>query len=890
MLPRVWSRVRGLFLRQRALSEADEELSFHLEQETAAHVARGMSLEEARRRARADLGAVRARDHVRDARMTWLDLVSLDLRYAFRALRRTPTFALSALATLAIVIGANGAAFSLADTVLLRSLPYPEPSRMGALTWFVQSGGGSQFAQDFTGRAWEAVRDGTTVLDVAAMSRNRDRVNFNSDDTAAFVVQARVSEGYFRVLGARPGAGRTFTVDEDRPSGAAVVILSHAFATRTFQAAASAVGRTLLLRGKAHEVVGVLGQDFVALGEPADVFTPLKASLVGEGGGSNFRIVTRVRDGRSWSEASGELNNIGQALISSGRRPVPPGETRRLGVRPLQDALTADVRMPIQMILGCGVLVLLIACINLAALLLARGSTRSAEVAARLALGSSRAAIIRQCVVESLVLGMTGGILGVGIAEVCLTMLRTVGAEVLTLGAEPSIDPRVIAVTAVISILAAVVFGLVPALAASRIDVRAALAAGGPRTIPGGTRHWARRTLIAAEVALSVVLLVVAGLFARTLRTLDTLDPGFNPDGLVTTSVSLQDERYTSAARINQLFDLSLDGLSRTPGVQSAAVSLGLPYDRLLNYGFRFADRPVEGNPIVSNFMYITPAFFETFGIPVRSGRAFTAGDRAGQAPVVIVNDAFVRYVSGGENPMGRALAFNNLDWRIVGIVGDVQTRGGGPSHRGMVRGPLEASPVVFFPAAQLSDAFAPIVHQWFMPSWTVRTSDEASAEPALRRAIGAADSLLPTTAVIRIGEVQARATSLQRLLLTLVGAFAGVALLLAVIGIYGLIAQTVVERTREFGVRLALGATAGSTIRSVIRSGFTLAGAGIAVGLVLAWGTTRLISSLLWGVDARDPLTFVTITSVLLVFAVVASLLPALRVLRLDPAKILKG
>jgi predicted permease len=890
MLSRLWSRLRGLFLRRRACSEADEELAFHFDRETATHVADGMSLADARRRARADLGAVRAKDRVRETRMTWLDLLSLDLRYALRGLRRTPTFTVSAVATLAIVIGANGAAFSLADTVLLRSLPYPQPSRMGALTWFVQSGGSSQFAQDFTGRAWEAVRDGTKALDVAAMSRNRDRVNFNGDDTTAFVVQARVSEGYFRVLGVGPSAGRTFTADEDRPGGASVVVLGHAFATRTFMAPASAVGRTLLLRGKVHEVVGVLRPDFVPLGEPADVFTPLRASRVGEGGGLNFRIITRVRDGRTWSEASGELDSIGQALIATGQRRPPPGEVRRLGARPLQDALTSDVRTPIQMILGCGVLVLLIACVNLAALVLARGSTRSAEIAARLALGSSRAAIVRQCIVESLLLGVLGGVLGGGVAEACVTMLRTGGAEVLTLGAEPAIDLRVIAVTATISILAAVLFGLMPALASSRVDVRVALAAGGPRIARGGTRRWARRTLIATQVALSVVLLVVAGLFARTLRSLDTLEPGFNADGLVTTSVSLQDERYVSAARINQLFDAALDTLSRTPGVQSAAVSLGLPYDRLLNYGFRFADRPVEGSPLVSNFMYITPTFFETFGIPVRSGRAFTAADGAGQAPVVIVNDAFVRYVSGGESPMGRALRFNNLDWRIVGIVGDVQTLGGGPSHRGMVRGPLEASPVVFFPAGQLSDAFAPLVHQWFMPSWTVRTSDAAGAESALRRAIHMADSLLPTTAVIRIGEVQARATSLQRLLLTLVGAFAGVALLLAVIGIYGLMAQTVVERTREFGVRLALGATAGTTIRDVIRSGLLLAGVGVAVGVALAWGATRLISSLIWGVGAHDPLTFVAVSTVLLVFAAAASLVPALRILRLDPARILRG
>ncbi len=886
MLNRLFAYVIGLLSRRRANAEADDELAFHVEHETAANVARGMSRAEARRVALRDLGGLtQTAESIRGVRMVWIDSLWRDVRYAVRTLRRTPAFTLSVLATLALVIGANGAAFSLADAILLRPLPYPQPERLASVAWHTQSSTSNTFGGAVDGSVWEGIRDTVAALDVAAAHAGRDRINFNTDDTAAFVVQARVSAGYFHVIGVAPLVGRAFTVDEDRPGGAPVVVLSHDFRTRAFQTDASIVGRTLFLRGEAYQVVGVMPPGFAPMGPPADLFTPLRPSRRGEGGGNNYHVTARLRDGYTWSDADGQLRNVEHDLLSSNET---SGVTRRLATRPLQDALAAGARTPIQMLVGAGILVLLIACVNLAALLLARGDARRQEIAARLALGSSRAAIIRQLAMESLLLGVAGGALGIVVAHGCLAMLQTLGDDIFTQWAAATIDVRVVVVTGAISILTAVVFGFAPAVTASRVDVRAALSSGGSRAIAGGASRWGRRLLIATEVALSVVLLVVAGLFARTLANLDGLDPGFNPSGLVTTSVSLQDARYASAERVNQLFDVSLDALMRTPAVESAAVSLGLPYSTLLNSGFRFADR--LDNQLVSNFMYITPAFFDTLGIPLRSGRTFTPADSVGQPPVVIVNDAFVRYVAGDEDPTGRHLRFNNHDWRVVGIVGDVQTRGSGPSFQGMVRGPIEAPPIVFFPAAQLSDAFAPIAHQWFMPSWTVRLSAAVNAEVVFRRAIDEADALLPLTPVMRLSDLRAEAAAFQRLLLTLIGAFAAVALLLAAIGIYGLIAQTILERTREIGIRMALGATSSGTIRRVTMSGVTVAGVGIVAGMALAYGATRFVVSLLWGVDRHDPLTFAAIAALLLVVAALASVLPALRIVRINPAKILRG
>jgi predicted permease len=883
---RLIARLRRLARRVASDRELQQEIASHLDEAIEEFRQQGLSPAAARVEALRRFGGVaQAAEAYRDAgAFAWLDALRRDVRQAFRTLRRSPAFTAAAIATLAVVIGANGAVFGMADALLWTSLPYPHADRLARVVWARPD----SIQESVDGRTWEAVRDDVKSLDVAITAGEPgQRVNFNTDTVADFVRQTRVGSGYFRVLGVPLALGREFLPIEDVPGGAPVVVLSHDLWTRVFHADPSVIGHTLLLRGDVYEIVGVLPPDFVGPTGRADVFTPVRAARSGEGGGANYQIVARLRDGRTWPDANGELGNIGRALQTnrSATTNVP-----LLSARSLQSVLTADLETPVHLLVGAVLLLLVMASVNLAALLLARGSDRRREFATRLALGCSRLALVRQLVVESLMLGVAGGLVGVVLGEIFLVAMRTQGSAVLTDWSRIALSGRVLAGIGIGSLAAALFCGLVSALISSRIDVNGALVDNGSRAIAGGAHRWGRRALIGVEVALSAVLLVVTGLFLRTMAGLNRLDPGFDPSHLSATSVSLQDARYQSADAINRLFTESLAVLERTPGIDAAAVSLELPYSRLLNDAVRFADAPATAPPQMANVTYVTPSFFHTLKIPIRAGRVFTLDDRTGRPPVVVVNDAFVRYLAGGANIIGHVLRIDGDDLTVVGVVGDMRTRSSGIPVPGMPRGPLEAPPIAFLPAAQVSDGFLRLVHQWFAPYWTVRTTDGVNADAALRAAIAAADPRLPIEATQHLSDVQADATAFQRFMLRLVGAFAGIALLLASIGIYGVIAQSVLDRTRELGVRLALGATLGGTIRRVIWSGVALVAAGMTAGGALAWMATRLIASLLWGVTPHDPLTFIAAGGLLLLVAVASSLVPALRILRLDPAKILRS
>jgi predicted permease len=380
------------------------------------------------------------------------------------------------------------------------------------------------------------------------------------------------------------------------------------------------------------------------------------------------------------------------------------------------------------------------------------------------------------------------------------------------------------------------------------------------------------------------VLLVCAGLLVQTFARLNNLDPGFTPDGLTTASVSLQDARYGTADRINHLFDDSLTALQSAPGITSAAVSLELPYTRLLNLGTRF---PEETNTRTANVSYVTAQFVQTFGIPLKAGRDLSSTDRAGTAPVVLVNESFARLYSKGRDVIGRRLRVSGVEREIVGVVGDVQQRGSFFTQ-GMVRGPVMLAPAVFVPASQMPDSFFNLVHQWFRPVWSVRAST-ADAGRAIAAAIAAVDGQLPVAEVQTMAQVRADALSQQRLMMTLVGAIAGAALLLAAMGLYGLIAHNVSERTREFGIRMALGATAWQTMRSVAASGVALACVGAVIGGGLSVLAVRLVESFLWGVASSDPTTYAAVLGFLVLIAAIASIIPALRLLKLDPVKALR-
>jgi predicted permease len=734
------------------------------------------------------------------------------------------------------------------------------------------------------GAMWEAARDRAPSLDTAVLGGSGG-ANLVVNGTAAFIRLGRVSEGYARVLGAFPARGRWFTPEEDRAGGPAVAVLSHGAWQSYFGGDPGIVGRAILLRGEPHEVVGVMPAGFVGTAE-ADAWTPLRPSATGEGAGTNYFVIARLAPGASWGQAEGELRAVTpEAFRIFG---LPEGTTRELRVQPMQDVLRADVRQPLVLLTAAVSAVLLIACVNLAALMLARGATRAKEIATRMALGGGRRAVVRQLMVEAVVVALVGGLAGVLVAHFGLDALKALGGARFEDWNRAVIDARVLAIAFGLAALTSVLFGLAPAIQASRLDVSRALVGGGSRGVAGPTSAWPRRALVIAEVALGVVLLVATGLLVRTFVNVRSLDPGFDPDGLVSVSVSLQDARYRDAASVNHLFDESLRRLTATPGVESAAVSLRLPYERLLNSGFRFVEEPPESGR-TTTVSYVTPEFLGTLKLPLVRGRDLRATDRSGAPPIVLVNETFERVYSKEKPAIGRRIRLGGVEREIVGITGDIQAR---PSFggAGISSGPLVSLPLVLVPAAQTTDGYFRSAHTWFSPAWTVRARDRAAASSAIARAIQAVDPQLPVSSVRAMDQVMAESITEQRLLMTLVAALAGAALLLAAIGVHGIIAHSVAERRREFGIRIALGATAGSAVRMVSMSGILLTVTGAVVGLLLSIPATSLVRAFLWRVEANDPWTYAGVALLLLVVAIVSSLLPALKLLRLNPAESLRN
>jgi predicted permease len=808
-----------------------------------------------------------------------------DLRYAARMFRKTPSFTAIALVTLAVGIGVNTAVFSVVNALLLKPLPFPEPDRLGTVSTLFRSPRGQEEQTSVDGKTFFAIHDNATTVATAVSSGGfGGGVNLVAGGMAANVEQRRVSAGYFAVLGVPPVVGREFTPDEDREGGQPVAVLSHALWTRVFGADPGIVGRTITLRGEPYTVVGVMPRGFTT-GAPADVWTPLHPSTKGEGGGANYGMIARLRDGVRWEQASQEIAQLGSPAAREGYKPDVTAMSRLI---PLQQGETADIREPLLMLWGAVGLVLLIACINLAGLLLARSAMRTREIATRMALGSGRAAVIAQLLVESGMLALAGGLVGIAVGWAVLDALKRLSTTVFPIGYPIQLDARVLAATLLLALLTSVVFGLVPALHASRVNVQGALAESGTRAVAGATAGWPRRLLVVGEVAMGVVLLVSAGLLLRTFVHLRSLDPGFDPRGVITASVSLQDARYQDTAKVDRLFADTLLRIRGVAGVDAAGVSLGLPYTRLLNLGFRRLDGVRNGDEGgITNLSYITPGYLEALRIPVREGRAFTDADAASAPGVAIVNEEFVKKYYKGETVIGRRISVAG-DRAIVGVVGNARATSSGFSG---YSGPLVTPPIIYVPAAQTTAAFLKLVHTWFSPSWVVRASGPSqTAAAAIRQSIAAVDPLLPIARLESMSDVQAASLASQRFMMTLVLGLGGVALLLAAIGIHGLIASSVSERTRELGIRLALGASSGQVMRAVVVPGVALATGGIAVGSAVALSVVRLLRSFLWGVTPTDPITFIVVIVMLLSVALTASVIPALRVLRLDPALTLRA
>jgi predicted permease len=814
--------------------------------------------------------------------LRWVEEGGRNMRQGLRILRQSPTHAVAAVLTLALCIGANTAIFSVVDGFLLRPLPYPRPGQLAEVVTVFRGGADGQIDRSHDALALRVLREYAWTLDCAAFSGEFVGANLVAAGRPEYVQQQRVSDGFFRVLGIRPLHGREFTPEEDRLRGPAVVILGYDLWRRDFGGDPGVVGRTILLGGEPQTVVGIVPSSSQT-GFRADLWTPLRPSEGGEGGsGSGFGVVARLHPGVSWGQAGAQVEALAPTALADLK--LPPGASS-LRLIPLQRGLILELRQPVLMLWGAVAVVLLIGCLNIAGLLLASTGRRTREIATRMALGGRRVDIVRQMLSESLLLAAFGGIGGIGLGYLGLEGLRRLaGASSLDVlqGGQIRLDLRVLGATACLSLLTSVAFGLLPALRAGATDLRSALAAAGGHR---AARRWPHRTLAVAEVALGVVLLVAAGLLIRSYSHLRHLSPGFDESGVVAARLSLQDARYGSSLRMNRLFEASLARIHEVPGVRSAAVSLGLPYERLMQV-VTWPDGPGRREPGSTCLAYVTPEYFSTLRIPLLQGRAFGDADRRDSAPIVVVNRAFARKYLTASAAVGSHIKLLGVRREVVGLVGDVQQKIGWSPYA-----PLRPMPAAFIPATQVTDEFAQLAHAWVSPAWVVRSSGSRQALFAgIRGAVEATDPLLPFIGFRTMEEIRSSSlggTRFQAVLLTVLG---GLALVLAGVGICGLTAQAVTERTRELGIRMALGATIAAATGSVALPGISLAVAGIALGVLLARLAVQLMVHMVFGVSPGDPVTFIVVSGVLFLVAVCASLLPALRAARIDPADTLRS
>jgi putative ABC transport system permease protein len=801
-----------------------------------------------------------------------------DIRYALRQLRNSPGFTAIAVLTLTLGLGVNCALFSVVHAVLLRPLPYPAADRLAA---FERTFPGDSTYQTSAAKYYYWREHAKSFADVSAQSLFATGINFTGAGEPERLQSLAVSANFFRTLGVDPSLGRSFTREEDLPGGRRAVVLAHGLWQRRFASDPNVIGKSIRLGNELYEVVGVTSANFTFT--PAvDLWIPLRAVFDPAKPDTIYRVLGRLRPGVQLRQAQQEMAVVGSNFRREYPDLVRPDES--VSVLNYHDSLVGDVRLPLLLLEGAVAFVLLIACANLANLMLGRSLARSREMAVRAALGAGRWRLLKQCTVESLLLALTGGSLGIAAASLALPLMLRLGGNEIPSPTAVRIDGPVCLFALAIAIFSGLAFGIVPALQASLISPQEVLQQNNLRSTSGRSARGIRQLLVMVEVSLSVVLLVGAGLLIETFRHLQNQNPGFDPRQVMVAQTTLDDPRFTRTQAVAQLQQQALARLEASTNIAVAASISTLPTEPSPETDFRIEGDPKQGDlDGVTAWRAITRRYFEVMRIPLLDGRAFSERDTGAAPGVVIVNQTLARQFFPGRNPIGTHImigqrpgsVFKDRPREIVGVVGDTR-------EAGLDQPP---PPAFFIPAAQTPDALTALCNRLLPLDWVVRTRvASADAAPTIRRALLAAAPQQPPANIRSAGEMMGASIARQRFSMLLLTVFAALALILGSIGLYGVLSFVVAQRTQEIGIRMSLGARRRNVLWLVLRHGMLWVVIGIAIGSGASFGLSRLMSALLYGVAPNDGATLARVVLLLLAVALLACYVPARRASQVDP------
>ncbi|HEV7747768.1 MAG TPA: ABC transporter permease [Pyrinomonadaceae bacterium] len=799
-----------------------------------------------------------------------------DFRYGVRSLLKRPGFTAIAVVTLALGIGANTAIFSLVNAVLLRSLPFADPDRL-VMIWEDASFAGFPRNTPAPANYLDWKTQNTVFADMAAQDMRS--FNLTGDGEPEKIEAFGVSANFFPLLGVQPALGRGFTADEDAPGAARVVVINHNLWQQRYGGEQNIIGRQLLLNGEKYAVVGVMPAGFQFLDSKVGLWVPIgfTSEQLTQRNSHYLSVVARMKPGVTFAQANAEIQTIQQRISRD-----HPDEAGRINAyaRPLRDEVAGDVQRPLMVLLVAVAFVLLIACANIANLLLSRAASRAREMAVRAALGAGRLRIVRQLLVEGLLMSAAGALGGLVLAWWSFAFLQRLVPDGLALSTTLHLDPKVLGFTLLVALLTTVLFGLVPAFQATKIDLNLALKQGGGRSGLNAGGNRLRSAMVVAEVALALVLLVGAGLLIQTFLKLRDQYASLNSENVLTLRTVLPTSKYAEAGLRANFYKQVLERVRSLPGVVSAGYTTSIPLAwKGGTSGFIPEGRSVEqitsgGVSYDANHRQVSADYLKTMGIPLLRGRSFSDADNQQSTRVAIINETMARQYWPGEDPLGKRFTMDDPDEKatwvtVVGVAGDVRQMGVDEPVKAEMYFPYQQGQMPFYAPRDLS----------------VRTSvDPLSIVAAVRNEVHQVDPEQPISNVRSMDAMLGEETASRRLGMTLLTIFAGLALLLATLGIYGVLAYFVVQHTQEIGVRMALGAQRGNILRLVLKKGMTLALLGVVIGLGIALGLTRLMTSLLYGVSATDPLTYVVIASILTTVAFLACYLPARRATKVDP------